>query len=86
MKTKEVLGCLLTLLAITLMSYELLYVNLTRGYVGVRGEVSVDVVLLASGWFLILIGPWLWFGEVPIAIKKFVEVRTGKKFEKEVGK
>lgn len=77
MRAKEAVGCLLTVLALVLLLYELFYVNLTRGYVGVKGEVSVDTLLLAAGWLLILVGPWLWFGEVPVAIRRIVEIRTG---------
>jgi len=29
--------------------------------------------------YAILVGPALWFGEVPTAIKKFIEAKTGKK-------
>ncbi len=29
--------------------------------------------------YAILMGPALWLGEVPIAIKKFIEIKTGRK-------
>lgn len=78
-KPKEMLGAIITIVAIILIFYELLYVNLTRGSIGVKGTVTTDSILMASGFLLILIGPWLWLGEVPVAIKKFIEAKTGRK-------
>lgn len=79
MRAKEGLGIAITVIAVLLLLYELLYVNLTRGSIGVKGEVSADAILISAGFLLILIGPWLWLGEVPIAIRKFVEARTGRR-------
>jgi len=79
MKAKEGLGVAITIIAVLLLLYELFYVNLTRGGIGVRGQVSTDSILISAGFLLILIGPWLWLGEVPVAIKKFIEARTGRR-------
>jgi hypothetical protein len=78
-RAKEGIGLVITTVAILLMLYELFYVNLTRGGIGARGQVTTDAVLICAGFLLILIGPWLWLGEVPVAIRKFVEARTGRK-------
>ena len=79
MRAREGIGLVITTVAILLMLYELFYVNLTRGGIGVRGQVTTDAVLICTGFLLILIGPWLWLGEVPVAIRKFVEARTGRR-------
>jgi len=79
MKTKEALGIVITAIAILLLLYELFYVNLTRGGIGVKGQVTTDSILVSAGFLLILIGPWLWLGDVPVAIRKFVEARTGRR-------
>jgi len=73
MKVKEGLGVAITVIAVLLLLYELFYVNLTRGGIGVRGQVSTDSILISAGFLLILVGPWLWLGEVPVAVRKFVE-------------
>ena len=79
MRAREGIGLAITIVAILLMLYELFYVNLTRGSIGVRGQVTTDAVLICAGFLLILVGPWLWLGEVPVAIRKFVEAKTGKR-------
>lgn len=79
MKVKEGLGVVITVIAILLLLYELLYVSLTRGGIGVKDQVTTDAILISAGFLLILIGPWLWLGEVPVAIRKFVEARTGRR-------
>ncbi len=79
MKAKEAVGLLITILAVLLLLYEVFYVNLTRGSIGVKGEITTDAILVSTGFLLILIGPWLWLGDVPVAIKKLVEAKTGRK-------
>ncbi len=79
MKAREGIGLAITLIAILLLLYELLYVNLTHGRIGIADQVSTDAILISAGFLLILLGPWLWLGEVPVAIRKFVEARTGRR-------
>ena len=79
MKAKEGLGVAITIISVLLLLYELFYVNLTRGGIGARGQVSTDSILISAGFLLILVGPWLWLGEVPVAVRKFVEARTGRR-------
>jgi uncharacterized membrane protein len=81
LKAKEVVGLLVTIVALVLLLYGLFYVNLTRGGIGVKGQVATDAILVAAGFLLILLGPWLWLGEVPVAVRKFIEARTGRKIE-----
>ncbi|MCX8184749.1 MAG: hypothetical protein RMI56_00980 [Sulfolobales archaeon] len=79
MKSKEAIGLAITATAIALLLYELFYVNLTKGSVGVKGTISSDSILISAGFLLILVGPWLWLGDVPVAVKKFIEAKTGRK-------
>ena len=78
MRTKEVIGMLLTALGILLYIYAIVD-GVMRGSIGVRGRVELTPILMAIGMYVILIGPALWFGEVPTAIKKFIEAKTGRK-------
>jgi len=78
-KPKETLGVIISVIAIVLILYELLYVNLTAGSIGVKGAITNDAILISLGFLLILIGPWLWLGEVPVAVKKLIEAKTGRK-------
>ncbi|MEM2307925.1 MAG: hypothetical protein QW266_03290 [Sulfolobales archaeon] len=79
MKPKETLGVIISVIAIILILYELLYVNLMAGSIGVKGAITNDAILISLGFLLILIGPWLWLGEVPVAVKKLIEAKTGRK-------
>ncbi len=79
MKPKEAVGIAVTLIAVIVMLYELFYVNLTGGAIGVSGAVTTDAALLSAAFIMILIGPWLWLGDAPVAVKKLVEARTGRK-------
>lgn len=79
MRAKEALGVLITVIAVILILYELLYVNLTTGSIGKKGVITTDSILMSAGFLLVLIGPWLWLGEVPVAVKKFIEAKTGRK-------
>jgi hypothetical protein len=45
-RAREGIGPVITTVAILLMLYELFYVNLTRGGIGVRGQVTADAVLI----------------------------------------
>lgn|GEM_PF-455158 len=81
MKAREAVGLLITIVALALFLYELFYVNLTRGGIGVKGQVTTDAILISASFLLLLLGPWLWLGEVPVAVRKFIEARTGRKIE-----
>jgi hypothetical protein len=76
---KQILGIVITLLSLALLFYELFYVNIVFGKIGVKDAINIDAILLSAGFLLILLGPWLWLGEVPVAIKKMIEARTGRK-------
>jgi len=76
---KKALGSLLTVLALAIFAYEILYVGLFTGTIGVKGSVATDAVLISFEWLLILIGPALWLGEVSTNVKKLIEAKTGRK-------
>lgn len=76
MSVKEAVGVLITLVAVIVLAYAYASAIATAG-----GQVTGDIALYAaiSGFIVILLGPYLWLGEVPTAIKKFVEAKTGAK-------
>ncbi|MEM0454172.1 MAG: hypothetical protein QXO98_05915 [Sulfolobales archaeon] len=78
MKTKEMIGIVLTGIGLLLYLYAMV-VGGMKGSIGVRGKVEADAIIISLGMYAILIGPALWLGEVPVAIKKFIEAKTGKK-------
>ncbi len=78
MSTKELAGIFLTALGLVFYLYAIVDGSM-KGAIGVKGSVEISAVLIAIGMLAILIGPALWLGEVPVAIKKFIEAKTGKK-------
>ncbi|MEM1888612.1 MAG: hypothetical protein QXN04_00480 [Pyrobaculum sp.] len=76
---KRTIGAVITLIGLALFIYVFFFIAITQGSVGVRGQVTLDPILGVVGFLLILAGPALWLGEVPVNIKKFVEAKTGKK-------
>jgi len=76
---KSLLGAAMTILGVLLFIYAFFYVATTKGAVGVKGQVTADPIIGTVGFLLILAGPALWFGEVPVNIKKLVEAKTGRK-------
>ncbi|MCS7108898.1 MAG: hypothetical protein RMH77_06795 [Sulfolobales archaeon] len=78
MKTKEAVGIALTGLGLILYLYTIVIGGM-RGAIGVRGTNEINAILISLGMYAVLIGPALWLGEIPVAIKKFIEAKTGKK-------
>ena len=79
MGAKEALGLVITVLSLLLFAYEILYVGLVSGSIGVKGQVATDAVLISAGFLMIILGPALWLGEVPTNLKKLIEAKTGRK-------
>ncbi|MGC8983464.1 MAG: hypothetical protein ACP5KA_06935 [Desulfurococcaceae archaeon] len=73
---KKAAGILLTVIALA---------TILAGFAIGGGRVSGDMALAVAlmGFAVLLVGPWLWFGDVPVAVRKFVEARTGRKLEGE---
>lgn len=78
MNTKKLLGIALTASGILLYVYVIID-GAMKGSIGVKGGLELTPILLSLGMYAILMGPALWLGEVPIAIKKFIEIKTGRK-------
>ncbi|MDM7275018.1 MAG: hypothetical protein P3X22_002695 [Thermoprotei archaeon] len=74
MQTRELLGLIITVIALLIMAYATLYVGFS-----VRKIEAMNAWLYSIAWLLLLVGPWLWIGTVPGALKRFVEARTGRK-------
>ncbi len=74
MQTRELLGLIITIAALLLMAYATLYVGLLS-----RKIDDMNAWLYSVAWLLLLVGPWLWMGTVPGALRKFVEARTGRR-------
>jgi len=74
-----ILGAGVTILGVVLFTYVFFYIAITKGAIGIKGEVTADPIIGVAGFLLILAGPALWFGEVPVNIKKLVEAKTGRR-------
>jgi uncharacterized membrane protein YraQ (UPF0718 family) len=68
----KALGWILIALGIIAFAYGFT-VGALRGHIGSKTSFTSDAVAIIVGWFSLLIGPALAFGEVPIAIKRRVE-------------
>ncbi len=73
---KKAIGILITVIGVA---------TIIAGFAIGGGRVSGDMapVVALMGFAVLLVGPWLWFGDVPVAVRKFVEARTGRKLEGE---
>lgn len=65
----KAVGAAITILGIIFIVY-VLYDGAANGTIGEAGKINTDAWLTLLGWFFILIGPALWFGETPVSIKK----------------
>jgi len=71
-KPSQALGAALTVLGVLMFLWGLVAGLL---YGGIR-DLNASVMVLSL--YPILLGPWLWFGEVPAALKRFVEAKIEK--------
>lgn len=62
-------GAIITILGIIFLLY-VFYIGAVNGTIGEAGKLKTDAWLALAGWFFILIGPALWAGETPVAIKE----------------
>ncbi|MEM4582695.1 MAG: hypothetical protein QXD50_02425 [Desulfurococcaceae archaeon] len=74
MQFKKIAGMIITAISVAI----LLYAFIATGGV-VSGIYATSVAI--AGFILVLLGPWLWLGDVPVAIRKFIEAKTGAKVE-----
>ncbi|MCE4603853.1 MAG: hypothetical protein F7B20_02665 [Aeropyrum sp.] len=71
MEPKQVVGLILTVVGILLLAYGIIS-GLQKGVIGSAEGLTTDAASMIIGWFAILIGPALYFGEAPAAIRKKV--------------
>lgn len=74
MDAKRALGALLTALGLLLLFYAIA-VGAGDQVIGSKEELQGEAVAAIAGWFAILVGPALWFGEAPAVLKKAAERR-----------
>jgi len=67
--SKQALGAALTILGLLLFLY-VIVAGAQSGQIGSDKAFQNDALAAVAGWFLILIGPALWFGETPASIKR----------------
>jgi len=76
---KKIVGAALTIIGIILLAYGVFKgiaaptsVDENRGInlIGSKQDLQADAIAVIVGWFAILIGPALWFGETPAVIRK----------------
>jgi hypothetical protein len=70
----KALGWLLIALGIIAFAYGFTEGAL-RGHIGSKTAFTSDAAAIIVGWFSLLIGPALAFGETPVALKRRVEAR-----------
>ncbi len=69
-KAVQALGAIITILGIIFLIY-VFYQGAVHHAIGAKEEkMTTDAWLAILGWFFILIGPALWVGETPVAVKK----------------
>ncbi|MEM3229378.1 MAG: hypothetical protein QXR98_06525 [Fervidicoccaceae archaeon] len=78
MKIKEAIGAIITTISLLIFFYEIAYVGLLTGKIGASGKITYDAILSTASFLLVILGPALWFGEAPTALKKLVEAKRGK--------
>lgn len=79
---KKIVGMGLTAIGVLLLAYGVLKGLTSMGGEGVAlvgsketADMQPDALAMIIGWFAILIGPALWFGETPTVIKRQVTRR-----------
>ncbi|MEB3861238.1 MAG: hypothetical protein GSR84_03350 [Desulfurococcales archaeon] len=69
MDPKEALGAALTIIGLLIFLY-IIASGAGSGAIGSKEATSSDAIMTIVAWFMILIGPALWFGETPAVIKR----------------
>jgi len=71
------LGLAITLIGVLLMLYSFA-VGPFRGHIGSKEAWTSDAISMIVGWYFIIVGPALYFGEAPAKIRKEVARKQGK--------
>ena len=68
-KAREILGIVVTALGLGLLVYSFI-IGAYYQQIGAGGSITADAWAAILGWFFVIIGPALWFGETPASIKE----------------
>ncbi|MET1127962.1 MAG: hypothetical protein ABWW70_01420 [Thermoproteota archaeon] len=71
MEARRALGLVLTVLGLLLFIYGFVVGGL-RGEIGSKEMWTSDAASIIAGWFLLIVGPALYFGGAPTAVEKAV--------------
>ena len=66
---REILGVIVTALGLGLLAYAFI-VGAYYHEIGAGRTITPDAWAAILGWFLVIIGPAIWFGETPASIKE----------------
>ena len=69
MDAKQAIGIILTALGLLLLLYSLA-MGAGDGAIGSKEQLQGESIAAIAGWFAILVGPALYFGEAPAVLKK----------------
>ncbi|MEB3779224.1 MAG: hypothetical protein GSR85_03225 [Desulfurococcales archaeon] len=69
MEARSAVGAVVTILGLIFMLY-VLAKGASTGAIGSEEAVNRDAALLILGWFMVLAGPALWFGEAPAKVRR----------------
>ena len=71
---RKVLGLVLTWLGVALLLFALAAPFIYgKPYIGDKSTWTPDAASIIAGWFLVIIGPAIAYGERPVAIEKMVK-------------
>ncbi|RUM46929.1 MAG: hypothetical protein DSY37_04130 [Hyperthermus sp.] len=77
MAAARALGAALTILGLLLFAYAIV-VGASRGQIGSQQHWTSDAVAVILGWFLLIVGPALYFGKTPARLAAQVQASMGK--------
>ena len=72
----KLLGLALTALGLLLFAYAFA-VGAAKGQIGSAKEWTPDAIAVLAGWFMLMIGPALYFGKTPSSIVQAVKEKKG---------
>ena len=67
----KALGLALTVIGVLLMLYSFA-IGPFRGHIGSSKSLTSDAISMIIGWYFIIVGPALYFGEAPAKIRREV--------------
>lgn len=69
----RVLGLAMSVIGVILLLYALASPFITgKPYIGSKEEWTSDAVAAILGWFLVIVGPAIAYGEKPVAVERLV--------------